>query len=98
MSSQQPKMEHFQKILGPVITEKASLGGEIVIKVDRTMSKPEIREAVERIFSVKVASVRTLNQQGKMKAAHGSIGRRKSFKKAYVKLVEGETIDLIEGL
>ncbi len=91
-------------ILGPIITEKAlemkddpesygRTGNEaqvIAFRVAPAASKTEIREAVEKIFDVKVATVRTLNQQGKVKRVGRHEGRRSDWKKAYVTIVKGE--------
>ncbi len=80
----------------PVITEKSSMGGEynqVTFKVATDASKPEIKEAVETIFKVKVLTVNTLNQAGKTKRFKGHAGVRKSYKKAIVTLAEGDSID-----
>jgi large subunit ribosomal protein L23 len=88
----------YQKLIRPIITEKASSCGNVVLEVDRRMTKLEIREAFESVFNVKVMSVRTINQKGKVKGSFGKIGRRKDIKKAYISLVEGQNFELIEGL
>lgn len=90
----------LQVILGPVVSEKSTAAGEVgthVFKVLRDASKTEIRQAVEKIFEVKVESVRTLVQDGKMKRFGGRMGRRNHWKKAYVSLAPGEKIELGEG-
>lgn len=88
-------------ILGPVISEKSTKlkeKGEIVFRVEPSANKIEIKKAVEELFKVKVESVRTANFQGKMKRWGRFEGRRRDWKKAYVKLKEGEKmIDFIEG-
>ena len=90
----------LQVILGPVVSEKSTAAGEIgthVFKVLRDASKTEIKQAVEKIFEVKVEAVRTLVQDGKMKRFGGRMGRRNHWKKAYVSLAPGEKIELGEG-
>jgi len=90
----------LQVILGPVVSEKSTADGEIgthVFKVLRDASKTEIKQAVEKIFEVKVESVRTLVQDGKAKRFGGRMGRRNHWKKAYVSLAPGEKIELGEG-
>lgn len=89
-------------LVAPVITEKsAAVGAEgrtVVFRVDPRATKEAIRGAVERVFSVRVEGVRTCTFLGKVKRTARSIGRRAGYKKAYVTLVEGSKIDLIEGL
>jgi large subunit ribosomal protein L23 len=90
----------LQVILGPVVSEKSTAAGEVgthVFKVLRDASKTEIKQAVEKIFEVKVEAVRTLVQDGKMKRFGGRMGRRNHWKKAYVSLAPGEKIELGEG-
>ncbi|MCA1790191.1 MAG: 50S ribosomal protein L23 [Thioalkalivibrio sp.] len=90
----------LQVILGPVVSEKSTAAGEFgthVFKVLRDASKTEIKQAVEKIFEVKVEAVRTLVQDGKMKRFGGRMGRRNHWKKAYVSLAPGEKIELGEG-
>ena len=86
----------------PIITEKTSVSGgdrsKIVFRVRRDATKPEIREAVERVFGVEVAAVKTCNVLGKIKRTMRSAGRRPSFKKAYVILKPGHKIDVVEGV
>lgn len=87
-------------ILGPVVSERSTAAGEFgtyVFKVVPDATKIEIREAVEKIFDVKVDSVRTLNMQGKVKRFSARTGRRNHWKKAYVALAEGQAITLSEG-
>ncbi len=87
-------------ILGPIISEKASRlqeRNQAVFKVLRDASKPEIKRAVEKLFSVKVLDVRTLNVKGKVKGFGGRRGVRSDWKKAYVTLPEGSNIDLASG-
>ena len=91
----------YQIIRSPVITEKATrLGetGQMVFRVAIGATKPEIKQAIEGLFGVKVAAVNTLVQKGKTKRFKGRPGVRSDVKKAYVRLVEGQTIDLTTGL
>ena len=91
----------YQTVLGPVITEKSTAGSEhnqVTFKVRLEASKPEIREAVEGLFSVKVKAVNTLRVKGKVKRFRGQIGRRSDWKKAIVTLQEGSSIDVTTGI
>ncbi len=90
-------------ILAPVITEKSTLlkekHGALVFRVDRAANKIEIRQAIEKLFSVKVASVRTENVRGKLKRMGRYAGRRSDWKKAYITLKPGEkTIEYFEAV
>lgn len=85
----------------PVITEKGTLvsekGNQVVFRVDARATKHEVAAAVEKLFGVKVTGVRTLNVLGKAYRRQGrKVGRHATFKKAYVSLAEGQTIDLLE--
>lgn len=94
-------LKHYDTILGPVITEKATLGSEhnqVTFRVARNATKPQIKAAVEGLFNVKVKAVNTLNQQGKVKRFKGVKGRRPAYKKAMVTLVEGSSIDVTTGV
>jgi large subunit ribosomal protein L23 len=86
-------------IRAPVISEKgnrvAEAHNQIVLKVARDATKPEIREAVEKLFDVRVTGVSTLNVKGKTKRFGRSMGRRSDWKKAYVTLAEGSEIDFL---
>jgi large subunit ribosomal protein L23 len=86
-------------LLEPRITEKSTLVGDknrqFVFKVDRSASKPEIKQAVEKMFEVEVESVQVLNVKGKRKAFRQTLGRRPDWKKAYVKLKPGFDIDFV---
>lgn len=91
----------LELIRKPVITEKATLGGEhnqITFRVPLEASKPEIRAAVEGLFKVKVKAVNTLRQQGKAKRFRGRPGQRSDYKKAMVTLEEGHSIDVTTGI
>ncbi len=91
----------YDLIRKPIITEKATLaseGGAVVFEVAMDATKPEIKKAVEALFNVKVKAVNTTITKGKVKRFRGKIGTRKDVKKAYVTLVEGQTIDVTTGL
>jgi large subunit ribosomal protein L23 len=92
---------HYDVIVGPVITEKATAASEqnkVVFKVRKDASKPQIKAAVEKLFQVKVESVNTLVRKGKEKRFRGMIGRQSDVKRAVVTLAEGQTIDVTTGL
>ena len=93
--------ELYDVIRSPVITEKATVLSEhsqVVFKVRKSATKPQIQEAVERLFNVKVKAVNTLNRKGKNKKFRGIAGRQSDVKKAIVTLMEGHTIDVTTGL
>ncbi len=95
------KERMYDIIRAPVITEKATLGSEhnqVTFKVPLDASKPEIRQAIEGVFNVKVKAVNTLITKGKVKRFRGTIGRRSDVKKAVVTLVEGHSIDVGTGV
>jgi len=89
-------------IVAPVISEKSTRVAEkrnqAVFKVARDATKPEIKSAVEQLFSVSVTDVNTLNVAGKNKRFGQSMGRRSDWKKAYVTLAEGQEIDFAGGV
>jgi large subunit ribosomal protein L23 len=92
---------HYDVIVAPVITEKATTASEhnkVVFKVARTATKPQIKEAVEKLFDVKVKRVNTLIRKGKVKAFKGRLGEQSDVKKAIVTLEEGHRIDVTTGL
>ena len=92
---------HYDTILAPVITEKATRLSElnkVVFRVAADASKDEIAAAVEELFKVKVIKVNTLNVKGKTKRFRGIKGRRSDVKKAVVTLAEGQSIDITTGL
>ena len=96
-----PEPRHYDIIIAPVITEKATVATErnqVVFKVARTATKPQIKEAVEKLFDVKVKSVNTLIRKGKVKAFRGTRGVQSDVKKAIVTLEEGHRIDVTTGL
>ena len=91
---------HYDVIVAPHITEKATLASEhdaVVFKVIDSATKPQIKAAVEALFDVKVISVNTLNQKGKTKRWKGRPYKRSDVKKAIVRLAEGQSIDITEG-
>ena len=95
------KPELYDLIRKPIITEKATMASEhggVVFEVSMDATKPQIKEAVETLFNVKVKAVNTTITKGKVKKFKGRPGRRRDVKKAYVKLVEGSTIDVTTGL
>lgn len=94
-------MSNYDVILSPVITEKStrlSEANQVIFKVARNASKPEIKKAVEALFKVKVKAVNTINTSGKMKAWRGKRYYKGDVKKAVVTLVEGYQIDVTTGL
>jgi len=93
--------EHYQVILAPVITEKATNNSgfnQVTFRVARTATKPVIKTAVETLFKVKVVAVNTLNRKGKTKVFRGRKGQRSDAKIAVVTLAEGNKIDVTTGL
>ena len=95
------KPELYDLIRKPIMTEKATMASEhggVVFEVSMDATKPEIKEAVETLFNVKVKAVNTTITKGKVKKFKGRPGRRRDVKKAYVTLVEGSTIDVSTGL
>jgi large subunit ribosomal protein L23 len=99
MSTTDPR--HYDVIIAPVITEKATTASEhskVVFKVARNATKPQIKEAVEKLFDVKVRSVNTLVRKGKFKVFKGRVGEQQDTKRAIVTLEEGHRIDVTTGL
>ena len=94
------KLAMYDVIVAPVVTEKSTRVSEynqVVFKVRKEATKPEIKAAVEGLFGVTVTAVNTLIQKGKMKRFKGRVGFRSDVKKAIVRLAEGQTIDITEG-
>jgi large subunit ribosomal protein L23 len=92
---------HYDVILAPHITEKATLASEnnaVVFKVANDATKPQIKEAVEALFDVKVKGVNTIVQKGKTKRWKGKPYKRTDLKKAVVTLAEGQSIDITSGI
>jgi large subunit ribosomal protein L23 len=93
--------KHYDVILSPMITEKATLLSEknqVVFKVASTATKPQIKAAVEKLFEVKVKAVNTLVRKGKKKLFRGRPGQQSDVKKAIVTLEAGQTIDVTTGI
>jgi large subunit ribosomal protein L23 len=94
-------LRHYDVIVSPAITEKSTMASEqnqVVFNVARKATKPEIKAAVEALFSVKVTAVNTLVRKGKIKRFRGTIGRQSDVKKAVVTLADGHAIDVATGL
>ena len=94
-------INHYDVVLAPHITEKATLLSEqnaVVFKVAGGASKPQIKAAVEALFNVNVTGVNTITQKGKTKRWKGTPYRRSDFKKAVVTLAEGQSIDITTGI
>ena len=91
----------YHTIVRPVVTEKSSsqygVLKEYAFEVRRDATKPEIRAAVQQLFDVQVVQVRTLMQRAKRRTRGKSVGRRPAWKKAFVRLKEGDTIPVFEG-
>jgi len=94
-------MSPMEVVRGPVVTEKGTLvnelGNQVVFRVHPRANKVEIRQAVERLFKVKVEKVRTARLLGKVRRVGRHAGKRPDWKKAYVTLAEGSRIDFFEG-
>ena len=100
-AQQQVDIRHYDVILSPHITEKSTMLSEhnaVVFKVADKATKPEIKAAVEALFSVKVTGVNTIVVKGKTKRWRGKEYRRSDVKKAIVTLAEGQSIDITEGV
>lgn len=86
-----------QVLVGPIVSEKATSIGEkhnqVLFKVLRNATKPEIKAAIELMFKVEVDAVRVVNQKGKTKRFGRSVGRRDHIKKAYVSLKAGQELN-----
>jgi large subunit ribosomal protein L23 len=99
MTTRDPR--HYDIILSPVITEKATMAsehGQVMFRVAAHATKPQIKEAVEKLFDVKVKRVNTLVRKGKVRNFRGMRGELSDVKKAIVTLEEGHTIDVTTGL
>ena len=94
-------LRHYDVIVSPAITEKSTMASEqnqVVFNVARKATKPEIKAAIEALFSVKVMAVNTLVRKGKLKRFRGTVGRQSDVKKAIVTLADGQSIDVSTGL
>lgn len=90
----------FKVLLGPHMTEKAAFAAEnsqYVFKVASDATKPEIKQAVQVLFGKKVDRVQVLNIKGKTKRTAHGVGHRKGYRKAYVTLAAGETLEDFSG-
>ena len=91
----------MQVLVGPAISEKSTMVGDkhnqVVFRVERSASKDEVKAAVELLFKVEVEGVQVLNVKGKEKRTGRFIGRRNSWKKAYVRIKAGQEINFAEG-
>jgi large subunit ribosomal protein L23 len=94
-------LRHYDVIVSPAITEKSTMASErnqVVFNVAKKATKPEIKAAVEALFSVKVTAVNTLLRKGKIKRFRGTAGRQSDIKRAIVTLADGHSIDVTTGL
>lgn len=94
-------LRHYDVIVSPAITEKSTMASEqnqVVFNVAKKATKPEIKAAIEALFSVKVTAVNTLVRKGKVKRFRGTVGRQGDVKKAVVTLADGHSIDVATGL
>lgn len=94
-------LRHYDVIVSPAITEKSTMAAEsnqVVFNVAPNATKPEIKAAVEALFSVKVVGVNTLVRKGKLKRFRGNVGRQSDVKRAVVTLADGHSIDVATGL
>ncbi len=95
------ELRHYDVVVAPYITEKATMVSEanaVVFKVANDATKPQIKAAVEALWNVSVVGVNTIVQKGKTKKWKGQPYRRSDFKKAIVRLAEGQSIDVTTGL
>ena len=95
-------MISHETVIRPLITEKTGiqkeLNNQLTFEVDRRANRIEIKQAIESIFNVRVAAVKTMQVTGKTKQRGRIIGKRRDWKKAIVKLMPGERIDFFEGV
>jgi large subunit ribosomal protein L23 len=99
MTTSDPR--HYDIILSPVITEKATIASEhnkVTFRVAPHATKPQIKEAVEKLFDVKVKNVNTLTRKGKVRFFRNKRGQKSDVKRAIVTLEEGHKIDVTTGL
>lgn len=100
-ASAEARAWHYDVIVSPVITEKSTAASEhnkVMFNVKLDANKKDIKEAVEALFKVKVASVNTLVRLGKTKRFRNTIGKHSDTKKAIIRLAEGQSIDLSAGI
>ena len=95
-------MNLYEVIRRPLVTEKSNIGREeenlVTLAVDPRANKHEIRRAVEALFDVKVVTVRTMRMPRKTKRVGKTAGRKSEWKKAIVRLAEGQSIEFFEGV
>ncbi len=94
-------LRHYDVVVAPYITEKSTMMSEhnaVVFKVANNATKPEIKAAVEALFSVSVTKVNTIVQKGKTKKWKGTPYTKSDFKKAIVTLADGQSIDVTTGI
>ena len=95
-------IQYYDMIIRPVVTEKTNdqkdEDNQVTFEVDPKANRIEIKRAVEVIFNVKVAAVRTMNIKGKIKRRGRILGKRKDWKKAIVTLMPGQSIEFFEGV
>lgn len=95
-------MYKYQVVKGPLVTEKANLQKEgydqVSFKVDKKANKIEIRKAVETLLNAQVLGVRTMNVRGKRRRMGRNIGRKPDWKKAIIRMAEGQHIEGLEGM
>ena len=95
-------MREYSILKGPVNTEKTDIqkenANQVTFNVDPSANRVEVKKAVEKIFNVKVKSVRTMNVEGKIKQRGRIIGKRKDWKKAIITLMPGHRINFFEGV
>jgi len=99
--TQAPDARHYDIVLAPHITEKSTMLSEanaVVFRVAPKATKPEIKAAVEALFGVSVVGVNTIVSKGKAKRWKGKPYQRSDVKKAIVRLAEGQSIDITEGV
>ncbi|WP_166258736.1 50S ribosomal protein L23 [Marinobacter salicampi] len=89
----------YQVLLGPHVSEKTSMAAEnsqVVFRVAPDATKPEVKKAVEQLFSVTVEGVQIMNRKGKLKRTARGFGKRNDIRKAYVQLAKGQDIDFLD--
>jgi large subunit ribosomal protein L23 len=95
-------MDFYQIIKKPMITEKGTKqkeqANQYIFEIDRAANKVMVRNAVEKIFKVKVLSVAVMNMRGKRVKSGKNIGKKSDWKKAIVRLAPGEKIEFFEGM
>ena len=95
------KIHHYDSILSPVVTEKATILSEknkVVFKVNMNADKKSIKKNIEKIFKVNVTKINTITMKAKRKIVRGKSVKKKGFKKAIITLQKGQSIDMTTGL